>query len=183
LTQLDEPPAPRKVARPCSASYAGAHQLLFCRPSARPALRSPLLRRSSASQLIEPHTRTTSIWCSGTPSRRRLQPRTCRRPRAHGSWPSRSSLQRQSQSCRGLPAFEARHSRRGSLDSSLGGHTMPAQPLSTTVVYRKTERHPMCTQCGGSGYVYLWSVERLGARQWFCDRCKRSWSDAGAPRE
>jgi hypothetical protein len=59
---------------------------------------------------------------------------------------------------------------------------MPAQPFSPTAAGPKKERHPMCTRCGGSGYVYLWSVERLGGRQWFCDRCKRAWSDAGAQR-
>jgi len=43
------------------------------------------------------------------------------------------------------------------------------------------ERPPSCTQCGGSGYVYLWSISALGSRVWFCDRntCKRFWSDAG----
>jgi hypothetical protein len=26
--------------------------------------------------------------------------------------------------------------------------------------------------------VYLWSIARAGPRTWFCDRCKRTWSDA-----
>jgi hypothetical protein len=39
------------------------------------------------------------------------------------------------------------------------------------------QRRPACGQCGGSGYVYLWSVPRAGPRTWFCDRCKRSWLD------
>jgi hypothetical protein len=41
----------------------------------------------------------------------------------------------------------------------------------------KHERRPACGQCGGTGFVYLWSVARAGPRTWFCDRCKRSWSD------
>jgi hypothetical protein len=43
-----------------------------------------------------------------------------------------------------------------------------------------TQRQPACAQCGGTGYVYLWSVARSGKREWYCDRsgCKRSWSDA-----
>jgi ribosomal protein L37AE/L43A len=42
----------------------------------------------------------------------------------------------------------------------------------------KTQRRPACGQCGGTGYVYLWSVARAGSRTWFCDRCKRTWSGA-----
>ena len=40
--------------------------------------------------------------------------------------------------------------------------------------------NPACGSCGGSGYVYLWSIPLDGARVWFCDRsgCKRFWSDA-----
>ena len=43
-------------------------------------------------------------------------------------------------------------------------------------------RNPACSSCGGTGYVYLWSVDPAGARVWFCDRsrCKRFWPDAGA---
>lgn len=41
---------------------------------------------------------------------------------------------------------------------------------------------PACTSCGGTGFVYLWSTDRRGARVWFCDRgaCKRFWSDEGS---
>src|ERR671928_910211 len=42
----------------------------------------------------------------------------------------------------------------------------------------KQQRRPACGHCGGTGYVYLWSVARAGPRTWFCDRCKRTWSDA-----
>ena len=42
----------------------------------------------------------------------------------------------------------------------------------------KRQRRPACGQCCGTGYVYLWSVARSGPRTWFCDRCKRTWSDA-----
>ena len=44
-----------------------------------------------------------------------------------------------------------------------------------------TGRPPMCTRCGGTGYVYLWSIAPGGARLWFCDRssCKRFWSYDG----
>jgi hypothetical protein len=42
----------------------------------------------------------------------------------------------------------------------------------------KNQRRPACGRCGGTGYVYLWSVARAGPRTWFCDRCKRTWSDA-----
>ena len=44
----------------------------------------------------------------------------------------------------------------------------------------QTPRNPVCSACGGSGYVYLWSVGRDGALRWFCDRstCKRFWSVA-----
>jgi hypothetical protein len=42
----------------------------------------------------------------------------------------------------------------------------------------KQQRRPACGQCGGTGFVYLWSVARAGPRTWFCDRCKRTWSDA-----
>jgi hypothetical protein len=41
----------------------------------------------------------------------------------------------------------------------------------------KMERRPACGHCGGTGYVYLWSVARAGPRTWFCDRCKRFWLD------
>jgi len=43
-----------------------------------------------------------------------------------------------------------------------------------------TSSTPPCTACGGSGYVYLWSVARAGNRTWYCDRhsCKSWWSDA-----
>ena len=41
----------------------------------------------------------------------------------------------------------------------------------------KTQRRPACGQCSGTGYVYLWCVARAGPRTWFCDRCKRTWSD------
>jgi hypothetical protein len=39
-------------------------------------------------------------------------------------------------------------------------------------------RTSACARCGGSGFVYLWSIPRVGARLWFCDRptCKRFWS-------
>jgi ribosomal protein L37AE/L43A len=57
---------------------------------------------------------------------------------------------------------------------------MRPEPLDTKTVYPVMARNPVCVRCGGTGYVYLWSFERLGARVWFCDRCKRSWSDAGA---
>jgi hypothetical protein len=42
----------------------------------------------------------------------------------------------------------------------------------------RKQRRPACNRCFGSGYVYLWSVARVGPRTWYCDRCKRSWSDA-----
>jgi hypothetical protein len=42
----------------------------------------------------------------------------------------------------------------------------------------KNQRRPACGRCGGTGYVYLWSVARAGPRTWFCDRCKRTWSEA-----
>jgi hypothetical protein len=42
----------------------------------------------------------------------------------------------------------------------------------------KNRRRPACGQCGGTGYVYLWSVALAGPRTWFCDRCKRTWSEA-----
>ena len=47
--------------------------------------------------------------------------------------------------------------------------------------FAANERPPSCTQCGGTGYVYLWSISPLGSRVWFCDRntCKLFWSDAG----
>jgi len=56
---------------------------------------------------------------------------------------------------------------------------MDAESIATKPVYARMERHPVCVRCGGTGYVYLWSFERVGARVWFCDRCKRSWGDAG----
>lgn len=34
---------------------------------------------------------------------------------------------------------------------------------------------PACAKCGGTGYVYLWSMERARGHTWFCDRCKLSW--------
>ena len=49
--------------------------------------------------------------------------------------------------------------------------------LDTTEIGKK-QRRPACGQCGGTGYVYLWSVAQTGQRAWFCDRCKRTWSDA-----
>jgi transposase len=42
----------------------------------------------------------------------------------------------------------------------------------------KKKRRPACAKCGGTGYVYLWSVERVRGRTWYCDRCKLSWLDA-----
>jgi len=41
-------------------------------------------------------------------------------------------------------------------------------------------RTPACMRCGGSGYVYLWSIPRVGDRVWYCDRstCKKFWSGA-----
>jgi hypothetical protein len=44
----------------------------------------------------------------------------------------------------------------------------------------RQQRKPACGQCGGTGYVYLWSVSRSGLREWYCDRsrCKRWWSEA-----
>src|ERR687884_94984 len=43
-----------------------------------------------------------------------------------------------------------------------------------------TGRRPACARCGGTGYVYLWSVARAGSRVWYCDRstCKWFWPDA-----
>ena len=49
--------------------------------------------------------------------------------------------------------------------------------LEVTDTGRK-ERRPACATCGGSGYVYLWSVERVRGRTFFCDRCKLSWLEA-----
>jgi len=42
-------------------------------------------------------------------------------------------------------------------------------------------RAPACAQCGGTGYVYLWSLPVDGSHVWFCDRsrCKRFWTEAG----
>ncbi len=42
----------------------------------------------------------------------------------------------------------------------------------------ESERKPACARCGGTGFVYLWSIPRVGARLYFCDRptCKRFWS-------
>ena len=47
--------------------------------------------------------------------------------------------------------------------------------------YAGNERPPSCAHCGGTGYVYLWSIAATGSRVWFCDRntCKLFWSDAG----
>ena len=41
-------------------------------------------------------------------------------------------------------------------------------------------RTPACARCGGTGYVYLWSIPSVGPRVYYCDRsaCKRFWSDA-----
>jgi hypothetical protein len=41
-------------------------------------------------------------------------------------------------------------------------------------------RTPACPGCGGSGYVYLWSIARVGTRVWYCNRftCKQFWSNA-----
>src|SRR5579872_1818592 len=43
------------------------------------------------------------------------------------------------------------------------------------------ERPPACARCGGTGFVYLWSIAVGGAPTWFCDRsgCKVFWQDAG----
>ena len=40
------------------------------------------------------------------------------------------------------------------------------------------DRKPACARCGGTGFVYLWSIPRVGARLYFCDRptCKRFWA-------
>jgi ribosomal protein L37AE/L43A len=45
----------------------------------------------------------------------------------------------------------------------------------------KRKSRPACAHCGGTGYVYLWSVPRVGSRIWFCDRgaCKSLWTDDG----
>jgi hypothetical protein len=48
--------------------------------------------------------------------------------------------------------------------------------LNVTIMEKK-QRRPACGQCGGTGYVYLWAVTRARPRTWFCDRCKRFWSD------
>jgi hypothetical protein len=48
--------------------------------------------------------------------------------------------------------------------------------LTVTKVEQR-QRRPACGQCSGTGYVYLWAVAKAGPRTWFCDRCKRSWSD------
>jgi hypothetical protein len=44
----------------------------------------------------------------------------------------------------------------------------------------QVQGNPACGSCGGTGYVYLWSIPRDGPRLWFCDRsgCKRSWTEA-----
>jgi hypothetical protein len=49
-----------------------------------------------------------------------------------------------------------------------------------TESFPQVRRNPACGSCGGSGYVYLWSIPLDGPRVWFCDRsgCKRFWSDA-----
>ena len=47
-----------------------------------------------------------------------------------------------------------------------------------TIAIGKQQRRPACGRCGGTGFVYLWSVARAGPRTWFCDRCKRTWSEA-----
>jgi hypothetical protein len=41
-------------------------------------------------------------------------------------------------------------------------------------------RTPPCARCGGTGYVYLWSIPSVGPRVYYCDRsaCKRFWTDA-----
>lgn len=47
--------------------------------------------------------------------------------------------------------------------------------------YATNERPPACARCGGTGFVYLWSIAADGSRTWFCDRsrCKVFWQDAG----
>jgi len=46
----------------------------------------------------------------------------------------------------------------------------------------RSARKPACAQCGGTGYVYLWSMDLAGSSLWFCDRsrCKRFWRQGGA---
>jgi hypothetical protein len=41
-------------------------------------------------------------------------------------------------------------------------------------------RKPACARCGGTGFVYLWSIPRVGSRVWYCDRstCKQFLADA-----
>jgi hypothetical protein len=52
--------------------------------------------------------------------------------------------------------------------------------MLTNGAFGQHERKPACSQCGGSGFVYLWSIARMTGRVWYCDRstCKRFWSDA-----
>ncbi len=40
-------------------------------------------------------------------------------------------------------------------------------------------RTPACARCGGSGFVYLWSIPSVGPCVFYCDRfaCKRFWSN------
>jgi hypothetical protein len=53
--------------------------------------------------------------------------------------------------------------------------------MLTNTTDAKHVGRPACAGCGGTGFVYLWSMARGGGRAWFCDRgaCKRFWSDAG----
>jgi hypothetical protein len=57
--------------------------------------------------------------------------------------------------------------------------------MSEITAYGREVDRPACAKCGGTGYVYLWSMERARGHTWFCDRCKLSWlaSDALAARE
>jgi hypothetical protein len=53
--------------------------------------------------------------------------------------------------------------------------------MVSTAEYATNERPPACARCGGTGFVYLWSIAVDGSRRWFCDRsgCKIFWGDAG----
>jgi hypothetical protein len=57
--------------------------------------------------------------------------------------------------------------------------------MSEITAYGQEVDRPACAQCGGTGYVYLWSMERARGHTWFCDRCKLSWlaSDSLAARQ
>ena len=52
--------------------------------------------------------------------------------------------------------------------------------MLTNTAFAQHVRTPACARCGGSGYVFLWSIPRVGPRVWFCDRstCKRFLLDA-----